>query len=745
MKRSLQLLTIGIVLTLSLSSFAQDRHNIERIGYYGANWGEIWNIEIQGDLAYLASFDSGLRIIDISNPEQPDEVNFFDAGGNSRAVVVEGNYAYVANSSRGLEVIDISDPRNPAEVSVVETDWWCRNVALRNRHAFLIESYGAEDCSRLRIIDIEDPTEPDVISSCNFDGWCYYIELTGTGDYAFIGSSTDEHEYYTHLIDISDIHHPELAEGNNRHLYADARDISIDEDLAFITSGYSLQVLDISNPLHPERIGRLGFFNHSPFLVEANEDYAYLTGGRIVRIIDISDPENPREVGTCEIGGEDYIESLSIAGDYLYLSQGGLKIIDVSRPNRVEEVSYLNPQFQNFSEVIGTGDDYLYANWNILDVSDPSQPELIGDFEHEDLWEYYRIISGERLYYTSSLLGSPIFIVDISDPQEPEQIGVYDDSRYHPPFDVSDDLLYYAKNDTLKIVDLSQPDNPELVGFFTNDEVDEHWEYVKDIKSNNDLLLICQNVEVNWLDKWFGIRILDISDPAELEEVTIFRPEENYSYSNLVFGDDFFCYTDGNREEQFRLVVIDLSDPFEPEIASIYEGIENPQSVHISGDFAFVADGRSGIKVIDLSDIYEPELVGYYDTPGSAADVFISDNIAYVADIGMLGVYDCSLAMGMGVGDSEAIQPVRFNLLSAYPNPFNSQTTVTFTLQQAGNVNLTMYDVLGRQIKQLTPAGWLQSGQHHVNIDANRLSSGNYLLKMESDNNMQVQPVTLVK
>ena len=101
--------------------------------------------------------------------------------------------------------------------------------------------------------------------------------------------------------------------------------------------------------------------------------------------------------------------------------------------------------------------------------------------------------------------------------------------------------------------------------------------------------------------------------------------------------------------------------------------------------------------------------------------------------------------MGLGVGDAGTVQPAHLNQLSAHPNPFNSQATVTFSLPHAGNVNLALYDILGRQVTQFTPAGWLQSGEHHVTIDANGLSGGNYLFRLESDYHMQVQPITLVK
>jgi len=54
--------------------------------------------------------------------------------------------------------------------------------------------------------------------------------------------------------------------------------------------------------------------------------------------------------------------------------------------------------------------------------------------------------------------------------------------------------------------------------------------------------------------------------------------------------------------------------------------------VAISGDYAYVADGYSGLQIIDISVPSSPAWVGGFDTPGDAYGVAISGNYAYVAD-----------------------------------------------------------------------------------------------------------------
>ncbi len=55
-------------------------------------------------------------------------------------------------------------------------------------------------------------------------------------------------------------------------------------------------------------------------------------------------------------------------------------------------------------------------------------------------------------------------------------------------------------------------------------------------------------------------------------------------------------------------------------------------NVFVSGNYAYVADGRAGLSVIDISNPFSTQEVGYYDTPGPAKDVFVSGNYVYVAN-----------------------------------------------------------------------------------------------------------------
>lgn len=66
--------------------------------------------------------------------------------------------------------------------------------------------------------------------------------------------------------------------------------------------------------------------------------------------------------------------------------------------------------------------------------------------------------------------------------------------------------------------------------------------------------------------------------------------------------------------------------------------------------------------------------------------------------------------------------PEAFQLIQNYPNPFNPATTISYNLAKAGQVNLTVYDVLGNVVATLVD-GFRSAGQHQVTWNA--LSSEN--------------------
>ncbi|MBT7619205.1 MAG: T9SS type A sorting domain-containing protein, partial [Calditrichaeota bacterium] len=98
----------------------------------------------------------------------------------------------------------------------------------------------------------------------------------------------------------------------------------------------------------------------------------------------------------------------------------------------------------------------------------------------------------------------------------------------------------------------------------------------------------------------------------------------------------------------------------------------------------------------------------------------------------------------LGVEENGRQIPVEFQLSSPYPNPFNSTTTISYSLPQTSNITLQVYDISGRLLSQLLN-GRQQAGIHSSTVKADRWASGLYFVRLEASGWVFTQKIMLVK
>lgn len=89
-------------------------------------------------------------------------------------------------------------------------------------------------------------------------------------------------------------------------------------------------------------------------------------------------------------------------------------------------------------------------------------------------------------------------------------------------------------------------------------------------------------------------------------------------------------------------------------------------------------------------------------------------------------------------------RPERLELAQNYPNPFNPATVINYTLPQAGNVVLEVFDMTGRRVAVLTN-GVQSAGSHSIDFDASDLSSGVYMYRLQTAGSVLTRKMTLIK
>jgi hypothetical protein len=119
-----------------------------------------------------------------------------------------------------------------------------------------------------------------------------------------------------------------------------------------------------------------------------------------------------------------------------------------------------------------------------------------------------------------------------------------------------------------------------------------------------------------------------------------------------------------------------------------------------------------------------------------------SDGLVVVATHGA-GIYSANQT-AVGVESETSNIPVSYALNQNYPNPFNPSTKINFTLPTQNNVKLTVYDITGKEVKELIN-GELSAGDHTVDFNAANLASGAYIYRIQAGNFVESKKMVLLK
>ena len=117
----------------------------------------------------------------------------------------------------------------------------------------------------------------------------------------------------------------------------------------------------------------------------------------------------------------------------------------------------------------------------------------------------------------------------------------------------------------------------------------------------------------------------------------------------------------------------------------------------------------------------------------------VSSNALVVPATGSYNVSDI-----VAIEEISAEIPTSFSLGQSYPNPFNPQTTITFSVPSAGDVRIDVFDILGRQITTLVDEV-VSPGTFQATFDAGDLPSGTYFYRMQAGDFKEVRSMILVK
>ena len=373
--------------------------------FVSGDFDYVADVFVSGDLAYVAAYESGLQIVDVSDPTAPVEVGSLvsprvpvvsraeDFLDTARGVFVSGGLAFVAFTYSGLQIVDVSDPTAPVEVGSLVSprvpvvsraeDFLdtARGVFVSGGLAFVAFTY-----SGLQIVDVSDPTAP---------------------------------------VEVGSLVSPRVPVVSRAEDFLDtARGVFVSGGLAFVAFTYSgLQIVDVSDPTAPVEVGSLDASDLT-LDVFVSGDLAYVAAYESgLQIVDVSDPTAPVEVGALDT--PDSALDVFVSGGLAFVAddRGDLRIVDVSNPRAPVEVGAWDSTGRISGVFVSGGLAFVASGHDglrIMDVSDPAAPVEVGAFHGPGRQALVVFVSGD-LAFVGNHLG--LRVVDVSDPTAPVEVG----------------------------------------------------------------------------------------------------------------------------------------------------------------------------------------------------------------------------------------------------------------------------------------------------------------------------------
>ncbi|MEL6822768.1 MAG: M14 family zinc carboxypeptidase, partial [Calditrichota bacterium] len=166
------------------------------------------------------------------------------------------------------------------------------------------------------------------------------------------------------------------------------------------------------------------------------------------------------------------------------------------------------------------------------------------------------------------------------------------------------------------------------------------------------------------------------------------------------------------------------------------------QGVQTPGEPGYDGNQLSWVKeVMDLSGYLGNTILIRFNL---SSDGFVEGDGWYLDDIAVTTYTDPVTGI-----EPQAGVPNRIELNANYPNPFNPSTTISFGIPEAGQVRLTIYNVLGQPIRELVNSEFT-AGNYQLSWDGrdsagNQVSSGLYFYRLDSENQKLVRRMMLSK
>lgn len=576
-----------------------------------------FDVYSSGGLAYVSDRETGLHIVDVSNPASPIARGFQQMPDEAFEVALAGQLAGVANGNRGLQLVNVANPDAPAIITACNTPGFAEYFQFSNDLAYIGDGAGG-----LQIVDIGNPTTPLPIGA--------YTDLDAAGDVFVDGNVAylDGGSSGLAVVDVAVTTAPLLL-----GLLPDGGGTGIHHDSGLVYSsnwGRGLRVVDVVDPGSPTLLGTFGRVD-GPVDTVTSGGIAYTAHFDGVKLLDVTRPAMPTPVGYFDLPAS--MDKVHIADGLIYAPDGpgGLWILRytgfaTSAPPgapsnvRASDGVYVDAAEVTWDAPAGAGECCVYRSETTTGTPTAVSPWIVAskfrDTSAEPGLKYYYWIRARNTFGEGAFSLPELGWRRLPYAWNLEPRGQYEGAGAAWDVDVVGNLVYLTGDGMgLHVIDVTDPTSPTLYG------IDGGWpgSFALDVVGDRAYQTGYSPVP--------HMTIMDVSDPSSPTMIVEFYPDPGFYSREVAAEGNLACLAGGD------LMVVDVSVPTTPVVLARYTPPAGwARAVKLIGNLAYVATGAGGIEIVDLSNPASPVLRGSLITPGSANDLEVENGVAYIAD-----------------------------------------------------------------------------------------------------------------
>lgn len=761
MRRLAPLTLLWLLLTTPL--LAQDSLHFQRVAKPIDLWQTAIDIaELPGGYLALNSGETGLRILERQDGELVEVGHYPVQGEDLFFCMANGAIGYLL-SNDGLQSISFANPTQPVQVDyypILPGTLSPKAMDVQGGKLVLIIGVSGDAFAMYQFELTADGEITPPVRNNTFNGRVTDLVLRDENVFVIQQNLViyDISEPGIILL-ISTVPTPPLGDEPTNY------EMVLQGDIAWVVGHDQseevswLQAINVSYPLFPSILGQVENYGGHSIAMLGNDAFIVASSPDInsnyLHHFHLSSPTEPEFIETTT--EPRHRGKVSVAGGHIYACS----------------------QAQGIMDYAFDGDNHLQL------VGERSHIGLMAEMQVSDEMILAGLDNSRYFYFpTAAVTGRQVIPVSLADPDTPERLPLLDLgglglSWYRDPH------LFVCQDSLLTVYDYSSWDEPVEVG-----QWDENVPLYSSMYHYLDNRLLILPPAFDQTD----LRLFDVSDPTDPFRASTI-PQTGQGSINLIRWNQYLLFIRDN-----RWLIYDIANMEEPEV--LYDWYFNVNVLATNtpwwrdGNRLYICEDPSeiGIKVhvfeIDLpnavthlytSTVPYPYSSRYFSTWSGHGSYLACQTIRdelFLFDLGQEGVaplraetetvelidlawvgdrlialspYDLEMfeIEGMAGVKDEPLVPRNISLGAAWPNPFNASTMIPFELGQAGEVKVSVHDVMGRLVTTLVE-GQRSAGQHRVEWDGRSatgmpVASGSYIVQLEAGGVQASRRILLLK